>query len=116
MKLLTFVSLLLTGCAAFDGGWRVSDPNFRAAAFEWNHVQGPNAQERLHNLCGGYVPHLYACTFRIRQSGYCVTFSRYSEEAAKAVRTRMGVTLLEDERRHCGVFDGVNIGGAYEHD
>jgi hypothetical protein len=110
------LALLLSGCAALPTeGWRQADPNFRATQFEWNHVQGPNAQTRLENLCGGYVPHLYACTFRIRQSGYCVTFSRYSEDAAKTVRTRMGVTLHEDEMRHCGIFDGQNIGGTWEH-
>jgi hypothetical protein len=107
--------LLLSGCA-ISPAWRVSDASFRATQFEWIHVQGPNAQTRLENLCGGYVPHLYACTFRIRQTGYCLTYSRFSEEAAKTVRTRMGDALNAHERKHCGVIDGENVGGALEHD
>jgi hypothetical protein len=111
MRLL--LALLLTGCAATDGWYREFD--FHATKFEWVQVQGPNAQERLENLCGGYVPHLMACTFRIKQSGYCLTYSRYSEDAAKQVRTRAGMTLYADEQAHCGIFDGKNIGSAWGH-
>lgn len=110
MKAL-LLALLVSGCATT--GWH-REFDFAFQRLEWNHIQGPNAYQRMVNLCGD-APHLMGCAFRIKESGLCVVFSVYSQEQAKLVRTNAGVSLYEDEMRHCGVFDDVNIGGAWGH-
>jgi hypothetical protein len=110
MRLL--LALLLTGCAATDGWYREFD--FTMQRLEWNHITGPNAYQRMVNLCGD-APVLMGCAFRIKEGGQCVVFSIYSQEQARLVRTKAGVSLEADELGHCGVFDGVVTGSAWGH-
>lgn len=108
------LSLLVTGCVSTPtDGWQ-REFDFRMQRAEWNHISGPNAHQRMVNLCGD-APHLMGCAFRIKEGGQCVVFSTYSEEQAHLVKTRDGMSLHSHEYAHCGIFDGVNVGSAWGH-
>lgn len=112
--LLTSACILLAGCAINPtDGW-VREHDFTMQRLEWNHITGPDAYRRMSNLCGD-APHLMGCAFRIKEGGQCVVFSIYSQEQAHFVKTRDGMSLSEHEGRHCGIFDGRNVSGAWGH-
>lgn len=111
--------LLLTGCVTTPTeGWH-REFDFNMQKLDWTHVYGPDAYNRLVNLCARDTPDpnplLNGCAFRIVGSQMCVVFSLYSQEQAPLVRMSDGTNHYEHELRHCGVFAGVNIGGAWGH-
>jgi hypothetical protein len=114
----------ISGCAGFGEQptdlelaglhWYRDAPAFRAAHVEWNAVKGPNAFQRLVNLCGKDPRDVgQACTFRIREGGQCVVFSLLDEDEAAAALTVNGERLRTHELRHCGL--GMPAPGGWNH-
>ena len=93
-------ALLLSGCAVSPNTWVQDAPDFKLTRVEWNYISGPDAHQRMVNLCGD-APHLMGCAIRIRESGLCVVFSTYSEVQAMWVKTKDGMTLHQHESKHC---------------
>jgi hypothetical protein len=111
MKLLTFVSLFLTGCASFDVQWTQDLPGYRMQSMQWTVLQGTRA---VADRCGLDVPRT-ACVIRIREGGQCLVYSIYTEDQAKRYRAIEGGSIHEHELEHCGIRKGVNIGGGWTH-
>lgn len=78
---------------------------------EWHVVA---SARHAANRCGLDKPRV-ACTIRIREGGWCLTYSIYTEEQAKRVRAVEGGSVHAHELHHCGVIDGVNVGHGWTH-
>jgi hypothetical protein len=124
MKTCLAFALALAGCANLGEQptdlevaslhWYRDAPTFRAARVEWNAVKGPDAMQRLVNLCAKDPRDVgQACTFRIREGGQCVVFSLLDEDEAAIALTANGERLRTHELRHCGL--GMPSPGGWDH-
>lgn len=106
----------LSGCASFTWGeqptdlkvarmhWYRDAPGFRMQDLEWKHVAGPDAVQRLANLCGKDSRFAgRSCAYRVPQGGLCLVYSLFTQEQARLVRDASGESIETHELRHCGV-------------